>query len=302
MSWTCTNCGADVPDGVPSCASCGMPAPPEPIPGDAASPDVGGTDAAPDVVQSATTPQQEYEAQYAAYLAEQQVYEQQQAAQVGQQQAYEQQQYEAQQAAYDAQQQPAGPQQPKSKKSLFIGLGIAAALLACGGCAIVSILILSSGGGSNNYEAWQPTRDQQRVVAEFGYPESFAIYYGSDPADPGSAEGGQPVHRVEVWDYYGLNSRFTFKDGVATGAYDAPALPAGAQSVQASPLDFSLGMSVEEVANALGSPPTEAFDIAPDAGEGLELYGFSGQVVAGFAEGALMSIETVPVVIEGGDQ
>jgi hypothetical protein len=250
----------------------------------------------------APTPQQAYEAQYAAYLAEQQAYEQQQAAQVSQQQAYEQQQLEAQQTAYYAQQQPAQPQAPKSKKGLFIGLGIAAALLACGGCAVISILLLASGDGGSDYEAWQPTRDQQRVLAEFGYPESFAIYYGTDPADPGSAEGGQPVHRVEIWDYYGLNSRFAFKDGVATGAYDAPALPAGAQPVQASPLDFSLGMSVKDVANTLGAPPTEAFDIAPDVAEGLELYGFFGQVVAGFDDGALMSIETVPVVIEGGEQ
>lgn len=206
-------------------------------------------------------------------------------------------QYQQQPAYY----QQATPPPKKSRKGLFITLGVLGGLLVCGALGVGALLLFSGGGGDNgDWTAWQPTRSQQRVVAEFGYPETFSVYFGVDPNDQPAANGELPIHRLEVWDYYSLGSRFTFKDGEATGVYDAPAAPAGTEFPLLRPDEFAVGMSLQDVTDVIGVLPTEGADIAPDIIEGLEVYVFEGQVSASFDQGRLVGVETVPVSIEGG--
>ncbi|MDI6900915.1 MAG: zinc ribbon domain-containing protein [Anaerosomatales bacterium] len=204
-------------------------------------------------------------------------------------------------------QQPMPPQEPpRKRKTLLIVVLVALALLLCCGAAVAAVLIFGDGdggGSSGEYPAWELSANQRRVVAEFGYPQTFNVYYGTDPVADTPAENGElPMHRFEVWDYYALGSRFMFKDGAAVGTSDAPALPAGTEFPMLKPEEFSLGMSLQETADAIGALPTEGADIAPEILEGLEVYIFEGQVTASFDQGRLVGVETVPVAPEGSVQ
>ncbi|MDZ4654990.1 MAG: hypothetical protein U1F44_03855 [Coriobacteriia bacterium] len=176
-------------------------------------------------------------------------------------------------------------------------------LFVFGAVGVGAFLLFSDGdggGGNGDWSAWESTRSQQRVVAEFGYPETFSVYYGVDPNDQPDANGELPIHRLEVWDYYSLGSRFTFKDGEATGVHDAPAAPVGTEFPLLRPDEFAVGMSLQDVTDVIGALPTAGADIAPEIAEGLEIYVFEGQVTASFDQGRLVGVETVPVTAEGG--
>lgn len=199
---------------------------------------------------------------------------------------------------YPAPPPPPSPSGPKRSTGLIVAIvvGVIFVLMTCCGVIVAAVLIF---GSSESAEPWKLSADQTRVVQEFGPPQTFSVICATDPKNDDPGEDGFPVHRVEIWSYHDMGTRFLFRDGKAMGTTATPFPVADTAYPKLRPEEFYRGMSVDDVVKAVGAAPTKAADIAPDAFEGLEAYVFGDQVMAEFEDGKLVGIQTAAVVSEG---
>ncbi len=190
---------------------------------------------------------------------------------------------------------PSGPKRSTGLTLLIVG-GIIFGLLACCGAVVAAVLIF---GNSDRAEPWKPSADQTRAVKEFGPPQTFSVICAPDPTHDAVGKDGFPMHRVETWSYHEMGTQFIFRDGKAMGTKATPVVPAGTTYPKLRPEEFYRGMSVNDVVKVVGSAPTKAADVAPDAFKGLEAYVFGDQVMAEFDNGKLVGVQTAPVIMEG---
>ena len=133
---------------------------------------------------------------------------------------------------------------------------------------------------------------QQLLVDEFGWPDSFTILEVDD-------DQGQKV-RFETWTYYAGKIIYTFFDGVfqVEGYID----PIDEEAIISPyrPDQFALGATPEQIGALITSGD---FTRIPDEGSGLEgvdLY-VADQLVVGFEEDRLVYVDALVFLPEGGE-
>jgi hypothetical protein len=138
--------------------------------------------------------------------------------------------------------------------------------------------------------------DQQKIVNELGWPDTFILFFDSDPANP------QRNVTYESWNYHSYITRFDFADGVLVQS-DATQI-FGDLAVSARkyrPLQFSKGMDISSI-QALFPDMTLAQSDIPEL-YGQKLLIMTGdRIMFGFEKGKLQFVETTLIVPEGGVQ
>ncbi len=147
---------------------------------------------------------------------------------------------------------------------------------------------------------WQATYDQNRVLDEFGPPQAFVIGYGEDHLDQATGDDPLAVHRVEAWDYWEMQTRFEFKDGIAIGTRELPPLDGPVYTPEYSPLDFSLGMSAEQVAGLMQVGPSATATLDQELFPGMSIDSFFDELCVSYQEGGLVGVESSLLSLEGG--
>ncbi|MBA4370998.1 MAG: hypothetical protein C0418_05410 [Coriobacteriaceae bacterium] len=209
----------------------------------------------------------------------------------------------AQQQPY-AQEQPYAPQppapRPKSRAPVvLIVLGLVGVLAVCG--CIGAVVLFGAFSGGSDVEPWKPTADQSTVLAEFGPPETFTLMWMSDVTSDTPEGEDPPLVRLETWNYHLLGSSFTFRNGMFVKRVKTPVPKGDVVSAALRPDSFTAGMSPDDVTDLIGVDPDRVARVLPDRFEGLEVYAWRGQVVAGFQDGKLALVQTIPVTqTEGG--
>lgn len=192
----------------------------------------------------------------------------------------------------------AAPPRKKSKLPLVLGIGCLSVVVLAG--VLVGALVLFSAdgttGGGSEFVRYDLSGDQRRVVEEFGLPRTFTIVYGEDVE--GALEGGDlETHRIELWDYYEMGTRFVFRDGKVVATREIEPL-GGAAFPAISPAQFVSGMTVADVSDSMGLEPAASAQVSTELGEGLEILIWDGVLSCTFENGALIAAETAPVVEE----
>jgi len=145
---------------------------------------------------------------------------------------------------------------------------------------------------ATNYDGF--SLQQQKLLDEFGAPESFLIqFYGEN------ALGEVEKLRCETWYYYDLRTSFSFVNGIFQNSRVLTELEGEVKSCQYRPESFRMGMTWEEVQAILGyrqsaSLDSERLEKLAGIEENLSLY-FAEQIILGFSEGGLKYVMTIPV-------
>ncbi|GAB4279818.1 MAG: hypothetical protein Kow0056_13500 [Coriobacteriia bacterium] len=307
----CAKCGAALSPGDDFCGSCGIPASPD---HNAAQAPTHQAQAHPDQQPQQYPAGQQYQQPYPSGQQYQQPQYPQQP--YGAPPQYPQQPYgtppQYPQPPYGTPQYPQQPKKSGAGKTIAIILGILLLLGACGAGALVLFGMFGpdgGGGGGKDVVQWEPTYDQLRVIDEFGVPQAFMVAYGEDPEEDLAGEGPPPIHRVETWDYWEIGTRFRFKDGVALGVDDLPDMNVddvfGADitpyTPAFSPLDFSYGMSPEQVADFMQVGPSKTAEIQPDLFDGLTMDSFFDELYVTYENGGLIAVEAPLLDMGGGE-
>jgi len=98
--------------------------------------------------------------------------------------------------------------------------------------------------------------------------------------------------RWEEWSYFDFESRFDFVDGVLLWALEIEPAPSGTIYAHAfNPLDFEVGMTLDEIQRMLPDNPLTEFPLDEvDIPGGLAVVG--DQIMLGFDEGGLVYVQT----------
>jgi hypothetical protein len=138
----------------------------------------------------------------------------------------------------------------------------------------------------------QLSDQQQLLVDEFGWPDSFTILEADDD------QGG--VVRFETWTYYAGKIIYTFFDGVFQAEGFTEPISRDAILSPYHPDQFPLGMTPDQVRAWVVSG--ELIQI-PDEGSGLEgidLYA-AEQLIVGFEADRLVYVDALVFLPEGGE-
>lgn len=183
----------------------------------------------------------------------------------------------------------------RNTTTVIVIAAVAAVLMLCCAASCGAFFLLRASSAS--YKPWSLSTDQKKVAAAFGPPQTFSMYFGDDPKDAALGNGKMPQHRIEIWDYYALGSRLTFRDGKIVRRDTCPQLPRGAQCPALKPEEFNANMSLKQVSTAVGAGPDAAAAISPEVAKDTEAYSFHQQVVATFEKGKLVAVVTMPVAL-----
>jgi hypothetical protein len=134
---------------------------------------------------------------------------------------------------------------------------------------------------------------QQLLVDEFGWPDSFTIL----EAD---VEQGEPV-RYETWTYYKGLITFTFFDGIFQVEGEAEMLPTGFIPAPYRPTQFTLGASLEQVDALLLDYPLVPLENSEVVNPGAEMF-VAQQLVLGFINNHLFYVDALAFVPEGSER
>lgn len=134
---------------------------------------------------------------------------------------------------------------------------------------------------------------QQKLVADFGPPDTFVLVMSTETVD------GQPRPlRQETWFYYDLRTSFSFVNGKFAGSKEIDALPDGQVYPKWKPENFAADMTLEQVKQLLGEVkgatlPAQQLELNDKDLEGAE-FCFAGQVAMAFMDGRLCYVITMP--------
>jgi hypothetical protein len=131
------------------------------------------------------------------------------------------------------------------------------------------------------------TPDQQALVAESGYPESFSLLF----YDEELADGSQGTIRYEVWDYYTQDKQYVFVNGELTGeqaldAGEVSSLPTGYR-----PEQFLAYMSLDEVVTAAQVNSYLVVPLEKSLLPGGQVY-YTAGLAFGLKDNQLLYVET----------
>lgn len=186
------------------------------------------------------------------------------------------------------------PKPGRKKWVVFGAIGCGALLFLC-----VIALVISSFFGDDT-EAYQLTRDQKRVVSEFGYPDGFMVAFASDLATATPDDEDPPMVRMETWEYPTLGSAFSFRNGTFVSRTRIPVPKKPVSSPAIKPESLSFGMSPEDVEKVLGTEPDTTATMKPEMFEGAVIKTWRGQFAAAFADEKLVYAQSYPVIAKGG--
>ena len=177
-----------------------------------------------------------------------------------------------------------------------IRLAIACSLLLLLGLAgSVPLATATAAGEANGQPAQNAviSAEQQRILDEFGRPESFRLVFATEGGDQ-----ERTASRIEEWNYYRLQTRLSFVDGALQGGGEIEDVPDWTLLPMAyRPEQFTGLMGLEEIQRSVtGERPFERLEVPDDLlpGARLEMIGFE-QLVLGFEQGRLIYVETVPL-------
>jgi hypothetical protein len=180
------------------------------------------------------------------------------------------------------------------RKTLFIGLGGGILLL----CATIGLTLLLHAGDLP--EAWTLTRDQQRVVQEFGPPQAFTLAFASDLATATVGNKEPPLVRMETWEYPTVGASFTFRNGVYK-EWSKVAIPKQpVKSPALRPDAFVAGMTPGQVSKVVGAKPDTTAQVLAKTVPGLTVESYRGQIAAGFQDGKLVTVRMLALIPGGG--
>lgn len=126
------------------------------------------------------------------------------------------------------------------------------------------------------------SKNQAELINNFGYPDTFALVMGE--------EG-----RLEVWNYYGLERSFIFKNGIFINDQIIDPLKSLNAYPKLRPTQFKEGLTLEEASKVIDSTPTTQADIIPEIMEDSQVYSYSDQVLVGTKDNEVVFVQTLPV-------
>lgn len=126
------------------------------------------------------------------------------------------------------------------------------------------------------------SKEQKRLIDNFGYPDTFALELTED-------------NRLEVWNYYGLERSFTFKNGAFINDQIINPLESFNAYPRLRPTQFKKGLSLDETSKIIDSEPTSQAEIITSLIEGAQIYSYSDQVLVGVKDQKVIFIQTLPV-------
>ena len=134
---------------------------------------------------------------------------------------------------------------------------------------------------------------QKKLVAQFGYPDTFVISCYSE-----NEKGKTKDIRQETWFYYHLLTNFSFINGEFSASEPIEKLPDDLVYPRYKPERFRAGMSLAEVKTLLGDTKgsplnVKDLDVGDESLEQAQLY-FAGHVSMVFVEDALCYVLTTP--------
>lgn len=141
---------------------------------------------------------------------------------------------------------------------------------------------------------YTPSTEQQQLVDEIGYPDSFTLLFYQDLDEQDQAYD----IRFECWHYGAAGRDVVFVNGEMVS--DEPAEAAG-QALVSSPYrpeQFSASMGLKDVLASTGISEYVHAAADPALVASGEVY-FAGQLTFGMKAGRLMTVETVPLEAEG---
>ena len=143
-----------------------------------------------------------------------------------------------------------------------------------------------------------PTRalsaDQQNIISAFGWPDSFVLYFDTDPND------AKRMVAYESWNFYGYQTRFDFVEGMLAGSDVSEAI--GEVAVGAKryrPTQFTHNMDVNSIKSHFPNLTFAQAEIPEIYGQQLTIL-TGGQIIFGFEKGRLQYVETSLLVPQGG--
>lgn len=129
----------------------------------------------------------------------------------------------------------------------------------------------------------KPSEDQQELVNEFGYPDTFTLTMMDDV-------------RYETWNYYELEQSFMFLNGSFIENVTIENVTDDFQFPDFKPTQFKENMTLGDVRKFLGDPTIEG-EISSELLENAKIYDFWDQVKVGTKEEKIVYVETLPVYI-----
>ena len=138
--------------------------------------------------------------------------------------------------------------------------------------------------------------NQQNIISNFGWPDSFALYFDADPNDD------KRMVVYESWTFHAYHTRFNFVDGMLASS-DASELigdvAIGAKRYR--PIQFRQNMDVNSIKSAFPDMTFAKADIPEIYGRQMTIL-TGEQIIFGFEKGRLQYVETSVLVPEGGVQ
>ena len=140
-------------------------------------------------------------------------------------------------------------------------------------------------------------KDQQEMVEELGHPDSFTLIIVEEDENPGI------WHRMESWDYYKLETSFSFVDGTLSGSYDIKDFPSFTLLPNIyTPEQFENGMRLQEVEKKIiADRPFGKVDLQKEILPEAKILG-TEQLIMGFIGDMLVYVETLPLLLEGQEE
>jgi hypothetical protein len=136
--------------------------------------------------------------------------------------------------------------------------------------------------------------DQNLLRRAYGPPERFSVALAGEPSAQGSVEDV----RLETWAYPKVKTEFVFRNGKYAHTHQLPPTPPGAAAPNVLPESFSNYSTRAEVDKALQNAPKETLHLPDSAGKDSSLEFYQSGAVAGFRDGKLVYLETVPMTTE----
>ncbi|MBL7070553.1 MAG: hypothetical protein ISS26_00060 [Candidatus Omnitrophica bacterium] len=128
------------------------------------------------------------------------------------------------------------------------------------------------------------SKDQQKLVDAFGYPDIFALLMDAEK-------------RVEVWTYFSCERSFSFSNGRFLRFVPQKRLPDYFQWPDFRPTEFKYGMTMKDMEKILGKPAASG-KINSDLMEGVTMYDYFDQVKVALQGEKVVFVQTLPVPIE----
>jgi len=138
-----------------------------------------------------------------------------------------------------------------------------------------------------SFERYELGPDQQGLVQEWGYPDSFRVLFFQEDAN-----GSLQTFRLETWDYFNRSTRSTFLNGRLISEEAVDFEVGRVVENPYTPEQFDAFMTLDQV---LSSTSIDKYIVAPTEGELVEngsTY-FADRIMFGLVNGELVYAETV---------